>query len=419
MTTHWFFWAFVAAFILHEVVDYALVFLNMSHTKKHAGEIPDFFKGKIEPEEYKKSIRYTLDKSRFGLVISFLQIPLIWAAILLGAFSFADTVVGKYFELNTLTYSVAYCLTIALALMILQLPVSLYSNFVLEEKYGFNKMTFKTFVVDLIKTLILSAVLGIPLLYLVFWLYQSAGSFWWLWAFFALFGFELFIAAIYPTLLAPIFNKFTPLEEGELKEAILNIAKKIKFKMSGIFTIDGSKRSSHSNAYFAGMGKMRRIVLFDTLMKTMNNAEIISVLAHEMGHNIKKHVQKFLILSFITSLIGFWVLSLLINWEPLFSTFGAGAPAPHKALILLGLFSGYFTFWLTPITNLISRKHEYEADRFSVETTKESETMKSALLKLSKENLANLTPHPLYSFYHYSHPTTSERIQAIENVHSI
>jgi len=416
MTEHWFFWIFVAAFILHELVDYTLTYLNISNIKKHAGEIPDFFKGKINAEEYQKSVHYTLDKSKFGIVTSLIKIPLIWFVIWFGALSHVDTFLNHHLNSSTLTYSVVYCLIVALALLLVQIPISLYSNFVLEEKYGFNKMTYKTYVVDLIKTIVISSALGVPLLYLVFWLYNQAGTFWWLWAFFALFGFELFIAAIYPILLAPIFNKFTPLADGELKESIYNIAKKIKFKMSGIYTIDGSKRSSHSNAYFAGMGKMRRIVLFDTLMKTMNTSEITAVLAHEMGHNIKKHVQKFLILSFITTLISFWVLSLLMNWEPLFTTFGAGIPSPHKALIIFALFSGYFTFWMTPFTNLLSRKHEFEADRFSVETTNDANSMKSALLKLSRENLSNLTPHPLYSFYHYSHPTTVERIKAVEAV---
>jgi len=414
MTEHWFFWIFVTAFIVHELVDFTLTYLNISYTKKHAGEIPDFFKDKISAKEYKKSVEYTLDKSKFGIVTSLFQIALIWFVILFGALSHLDTYLNHHLASDTVTYSVVYCLIVALALLLLQIPASLYSNFVLEEKYGFNKMTYKTYVVDLIKTIVLSLLLGVPLLYLIFWLYSQAGTFWWLYAFLALFGFELFIAAIYPMLLAPIFNKFTPLPDGELKESILSIAQKIKFKMAGIFTIDGSKRSSHSNAYFAGMGRMRRIVLFDTLMKTMNTSEITAVLAHEMGHNIKKHVQKFLILSFITTLISFWVLSLLMNWEPLFTTFGAGIPSPHKALIIFALFSGYFTFWMTPFTNLLSRKHEFEADRFSVETTHDANSMKSALLKLSRENLSNLTPHPLYSFYHYSHPTTAERIKAVE-----
>jgi STE24 endopeptidase len=203
------------------------------------------------------------------------------------------------------------------------------------------------------------------------------------------------------------------LEEGELKNAILRRAQDVRFKMAGIFTIDGSKRSSHSNAYFAGMGRFRRIVLFDTIRDQMTEAEIIAVLAHEMGHNVKKHVQRQMILSFLFTLVGFWLLSVLLNWNSFFETFNAGPAAPYKAVVLFSLFSSHFTFFLTPLTNYLSRKHEFEADKFSVNTTGDRASMASSLTKLSKENLSNLTPHPWYSFYHYSHPTTLERVASI------
>lgn len=414
MISHWFFWLFLIVFILHELWEGGLVLLNIAHTKKHRNQMPEFYRGKIEPDRYAKSVAYTIDKARFGLIVSLVTIPILWAAILSGFFDFLDIRLSSLIPAGPLTHSVIYCAAVALIGMILKIPASLYSNFVLEAKYGFNKMTAKTFVVDFFKGLILSALLGIPLLYLVFWLYAKAGPLWWIWAFGAVFGFQFFMAAVYPVLLAPIFNKFIPLADGELKESILALARKIRFKLSGIFTIDGSRRSAHSNAYFAGMGRMRRIVLFDTLTTQMTNREILSVLAHEMGHNIKRHIVKFLAYSFFYSLAGFAVLGRLIDWEPFFAVFGAGAPAPHKALVLFGLFAGYFTFWLTPLWNAVSRRNEYESDRFSVETTGDKNGMTEALMKLTKENLSNLTPHPLYSFCHYSHPTTLERIRAIE-----
>lgn len=414
MTSHWFFWLFLTLFILHELGENGLVLLNIFHTRKHRNQIPEFYHGKIEPDRYAKSIAYTIDKARFGLIVSLIGIPIVWAAIFSGFFDFLDIWLSSLISTDSLSRSVAYCAVVGLIGMILKIPVSLYSNFVLEAKYGFNKMTPKTFAADFFKGLVLSALLGIPLLYLVFWFYAEAGRLWWLMSFAAVFGFQFFVAAVYPVLLAPIFNKFIPLTEGELKESILALAKKIRFKLSGIFTIDGSKRSSHSNAYFAGMGRLRRIVLFDTLTEQMTNKEILSVLAHEMGHNIKKHVVKYLVYSFFYALSGFAILGRVIDWEPFFTAFGAGAPAPHKALVLFGLFAGTFTFWMTPLWNSISRRHEYEADRFSVETTNDKEGMTQALLKLSRENLSNLTPHPLYSFCHYSHPTTIERIRAIE-----
>ncbi|MBI2340275.1 MAG: M48 family metallopeptidase [Deltaproteobacteria bacterium] len=414
MTSHWFFWLFLATFILHELWEGGLVLLNIAHTRKHRDRIPDFFRDKIDSESHSKSIDYTIEKARFELVVSLTAIPVVWGAILSGFFEKLDLGVTQWIPSPTLTHSVVYCAAAGLIVMILKMPGSLYSNFVLEAKYGFNKMTAKTFAFDQIKGLLLGALFGIPILTLVFWLCAVAGPFWWLWAFCAVFGFQFFVAAVYPVLLAPVFNKFTPLGDGELKESILSLAQKIRFRLSGIFTIDGSKRSSHSNAYFAGMGRWRRIVLFDTLTHQMSHREILSVLAHEMGHNIKKHVHKYLVYSFFYALAGFALLGRIVDWDPFFAAFGAGEPAPYKALVLFGLFADTFTFWMTPLWNTLSRGHEYEADRFSVETTKDNQGMTQALLKLSKENLSNLNPHPLYSFCHYSHPTTLERIRAIE-----
>lgn len=412
--THWFFWLFVVLFTLHQIWEISLTLLNNQEMEKNRGTIPDYFKDKIEPERYQKSIDYNLEKAQFGFAVRAYDILIICSIIFSGVLEKLDASLGVL-GWPTLIHAVAYCGAVGLALMLLRIPVSLYSHFFLEEKYGFNKMTAKTFVVDLIKGILIGAALGGPILMLVFWLYQKAGSLWWLWAFGAVYGFEFLMAAVYPTVLAPIFNKFTPLPDGTLKDDITALAKKIQFKMSGIFTIDGSRRSAHSNAYFAGMGRMRRIVLFDTLQKQLTEREIIAVLGHEMGHNKLKHIQKMLVLGFVTSLAGFWILSVLIGWEPLYTAFGAGAPAVHKALVIVSLFAGHFTFILNVVTNSLSRRYEYASDRFSVEVVGDKEAMASSLVALSRENLSNLTPHPLYSFYHYTHPTTLERVQAIQS----
>lgn len=414
MRTNWFFWLFFSLFFLHHFWEIYLTRLNVAHIQKHQNTIPPYFQDKINSEEYQKGIRYNLERSRFSQWVSWINVPIVWGVILLGGFDFLGRLFGSSHGNTSLTSSVLYCATVGLILMLLFLPFSCYSQFVIEEKYGFNKMTGKTFLLDRIKTLALSALLGIPLLYLIFWLYQKAGSSWWLWAFAALFAFKLFITAIYPSWLAPIFNKFTLLAEGTLKDEIFKIAQKVHFKLSGIYTIDGSRRSTHSNAYFAGIGKMRRIVLFDTLIDQLSEPELVSVLAHEMGHNKKKHVQKGLFFSFFFTLAGFWLLSYIIDWPLFYSAFNAGMAIPHKGFVLFALFLSHFTFFLTPVANALSRKYEYEADQFSAEATGNKETMASALVELSRENLANLTPHPLYSFYHYSHPTTLERIRAIE-----
>lgn len=417
MTTP-FFWIFVAVYVLHEVWETYLVFLNNAHIRRHQGEIPEYFRDKIDPERYRKAVAYNLDKARFGLISRGLWVILTWAAILSGFFAVVDNLVLTRVEAGTLTHSVVYCGVVGLTLFLARIPFSAYGQFVIEGRYGFNQTTVKTFVFDLLKGLALAALFGAPILYLVFWLYQKGGGLWWLWAFGVVFGFELLMAAVYPTVLAPIFNKFTPLPDGSLKDAITALAKKIRFKMSGIFTIDGSRRSSHSNAYFAGMGRMRRIVLFDTLQKQLTEREILAVLGHEMGHNKLKHVQKILALGFFTSLAGFWILSLLIGWEPLYATFNAGAPAPHKALVIVSLFGGHFTFFLKALSNALSRRYEYASDRFSVEVVGDPEAMASSLVALSRENLSNLTPHPLYSFYHYTHPTPLERVTAIRATES-
>jgi STE24 endopeptidase len=229
-------------------------------------------------------------------------------------------------------------------------------------------------------------------------------------------GFQLLTAAIFPVILAPLFYKFVPLQEGELKERLIALAQQIKFKMAGIFTIDGSRRSTHSNAFFAGIGKTRRIVLFDTLVDQLSTTEIVAVLGHEMGHNVKKHIQKSLLLSAAASLLGFYLLSLCLKWPTFFQTFAVPEPNLAVGFVLFGLLSGVFTFPFNPITKWISRRNEYESDAFSVEVTKEKEAMKTSLIKLSRDNLSNLTPHPWYSFYHYSHPTTAERVAAIEAI---
>lgn len=407
---------FCVFYFLHQGIEIFLILLNEKYSEKQKDQVPDFYKDKISLEEYKKSRAYTKEKSRFALIQLFFSAGLFWVVILSGFLEKYELILIENFQLSSMTLGVAYCLGLALMSSVIGIPFSLYSTFKIEEKYGFNKMTMKLFFVDWIKGLLIGFILGTPILYLIFWFYYSVGDLWWLYAFILVFSFQFIVAGIYPTVLAPIFNKFTPLEEGELKEKIYALAKKVKFKMSGIYTIDGSKRSSHSNAYFAGMGKFRRIVLFDTIRDQLNLKEIISVLAHEMGHNVKKHIQIQMVLSSIILFVSFYVLGLLMNWEVFFEVFQAGSPSPHKALVLFGFLSSTFTFWTTPIMNFISRRNEYEADAFSVEVAKDPESMISSLVKLSKENLSNLTPHPWYSFYHYSHPTTSERANAIQRL---
>jgi STE24 endopeptidase len=242
---------------------------------------------------------------------------------------------------------------------------------------------------------------------------EATGSYWWIWTFFFVAGFQLLIVIVYPTLIAPLFNKFEPLPKGELRNQILDLAEQVGFKTNGIFSMDGSKRSAHSNAYFTGIGKAKRIVLFDTLIVQMTLEQGLAVLAHEMGHYKMKHIRRMLILQTVFLFFGLSILSLLVNYRPFFTAFGLDNPSNYGALVLFSLLSGPFVFFLGPLTNALSRKHEYEADRFAVETVHNARPMEEALVNLTVKNLSNLTPHPWYSAYHYSHPTPAERIGAI------
>lgn len=410
-----FFWVFLGFYLLHHLVVFFLDRLNIKHVTKQK-EVPKPFVDFISESVFEKSKAYTIEKLEFGILSRVLMIPFFWFLIVLGFFNTFDAYAAHFGGIGTLSQSVLFCVFVSAYFLFIGLPFRYYNTFVIEEKYGFNKTTIPLFVIDLVKTIVIGALLGIPLLYVVFWFMKNAGGSWWFLVWLTIMGFQFFVAAVYPMVFAPIFNKFIPMKDEALKEKIEALAKKINFKMSGVFTIDGSRRSGHSNAYFAGLGKFRRIVLFDTITKQMEEQELLAVLAHEMGHNVKKHILKSVILSSAMTLIALYVISFLINWQPFYQSFNIANQSPHTALVIFAIASEMFTFLLTPLLNLWSRKNEFEADRFSVETTKEKSAMKSALIKLSKENLSNLDPHPIYSFYHYSHPTVSERIRAIDDI---
>ncbi|MBF0106978.1 MAG: M48 family metallopeptidase [Deltaproteobacteria bacterium] len=410
-----FFWVFLGFYLLHESVHLGLEIINYKHVKKQQ-DCPDFFKTKITGEVFQKSKFYTLEKIKFSITAHCAVIPFFWILVFRNGFNTFDYYAAMHGGFGTLTHSVVFCIYLAVYFGIIHLPFKLYSIFVIEEKYGFNKMTPRLFIIDLVKSIAIGSAITIPLLYLVFWFMQASGPYWWLFVWFAVTAFQLTMTIVYPALLAPLFNKFTPLQNAELKNRITKTANDIKFGLAGIFVMDGSRRSSHSNAYFAGVGKFKRIVLFDTLITRLTTDELVAVLAHEMGHYIKKHIRDFMIIASLLSLAGFYTLALLIDWPDFYKAFNVSLPSPHTALVIFAVVSEVFTFALTPILNMLSRKNEFAADRFSVEATGHKDAMKSALLKLTSDNLSNLTPHPLYSFYHYSHPTPVERALALDQV---
>ncbi|HZD39843.1 MAG TPA: M48 family metallopeptidase, partial [Terriglobales bacterium] len=379
-------------------------------------QIPDFFRGRMSLQEHAMSVAYARARGRFQRWAVIYDRAIILVFLFSGVLPVLDRVsssLASWFLPVREGTGILFCFLAALFFWLAHLPIDFYATFSLEARFGFNKTPLRLYVLDKLKMAFLGLLLGIPFLYVVLWVMDATGPFWWLWAFVFITAFQFVMVIVYPTLIAPWFNKFEPLKEGEMRDRILQLADRIGFRTSGIFSMDGSKRSAHSNAYFTGIGKVKRIVLFDTLLEQMTPDQGIAVLAHEMGHYKMKHIRTMLVLQSLLLFAGLYLLSLLVDFRPLFSAFGLKQPSNHAALVLFSLLSGPATFYLTPLINLLSRKHEYEADRFAVVTLGNGQAMEEALIKLSVKNLANLTPHPWYSAYHYSHPTPGERIRAI------
>jgi STE24 endopeptidase len=299
--------------------------------------------------------------------------------------------------------------------MFLSIPQSIYTTFVVEERFGFNKTTPKTFLIDMLKGAVVGSIIGLPLIYGILWIMQALGTFWWVYAWGFMTVFQLFIIWAYPNFIAPLFNKFSPLEEGETKNKILELLKRTHFESDGLFVMDASTRSSHGNAYFTGFGKTKRIVFFDNLLKTLAPAEVEAVLAHELGHFKKKHIIKGLIKGIVMSFIGFAILGWLKTWVPFYYGHGVEAVTNHTALLLFVMVSGVYTFWITPLMALSSRKFEFEADEFAAKHA-QAEDLIHALVKLYKDNASTLTPDPIYSAYYHSHPPALIRVQHLEKL---
>lgn len=400
-------------FISEFVFENVLTILNLKHINRNSDEVPTVFKGHIDKAHYVRSVEYTKTRQKYGMIQGFFGVLLVAAVILSGFLG----VVNQWllsFGFPEMLHRILYVMVISLMFRIFSIPFSLYSQFVIEQRYGFNTMSAGLFFIDLLKGSILSAVIGAVLLSGIFLFMDIAGPYWWIVAFVFIAVFQLVMSVLYPLVIAPLFNKFRPLEEGELRDRLFSLCKKLDFKVSGLFLMDGSKRSKHSNAYFTGIGKAKRIVLFDTLVDTMSVDEIEAVLAHEIGHEKKKHTLKRLIVSFVLMAVSLFIIQLLMDVKPLYTAFGFNQQSNYAILVILAFFSGPFSFFFTPLFSMWSRKHEYEADRYAVEAVGSEKPLSEALIRLVKDNLSNLAPHPLYSFYHYSHPAVSERIKAMK-----
>lgn len=386
--------------------------INQRHVQAHAGAIPPAFKDMIDEPTYKKSVDYTLAKNRFG------QFEQAWDTLILCAVLFSGVLPwfhAAYQNLfgGSVWAGAGFLVAVTLVLSLPSLPWEWYDQFRLEQRFGFNTTTAKIWWSDRLKGVILGLCIGYPLLVLILKLVDWLGGAWWLWAWGCVVVFQLIMMVVAPVLILPLFNKFTPLKEGTLRDQLLALASRTGFEAKDIQVMDGSKRSRHSNAFFTGLGKFRKIVLFDTLIEQLSPSELEAVLAHEIGHYKKRHVPKMILMSVLSLLVGFYIISVLSQQAWFYRTFGFAPGSLVPALLLFGLLSGAFTFWFSPLAHRWSRKYEFEADAYAADVMNQTEPLSGALRKLSEKNLSNLTPHPLYSAFYYSHPTLQERESAL------
>lgn len=374
--------------------------------------IPKEFNDLIDDETYRKSQDYSRVSTRFSLIQSTASLLLLIGFWFIGGFQYLDLWLRSFGQVPILNGLILISILMA-ANYVFLLPFSLYDTFIIEEQFGFNKSTLSTFALDQIKGLILGALIGLPILALLLYIFTHL-QYAWLWGWISISLISLAISYIAPTWLMPMFNKFTSLENGELKDAIFSTAQKCDFPLKEVMVMDGSKRSSKSNAFFTGFGNNKRIVLFDTLIENHSTAELVGVLAHEIGHYKKKHLLQSMIIGIITSGIMFFALGLFLNNPSLFAAFGVSNTSIYLSLVFFALLFQPFSTLLSVFSNIRSRHHEYQADAYAAHATGSPEDLAQALKKLSKDNLSNLSPHPFHVFLHYSHPPVLERISALK-----
>jgi STE24 endopeptidase len=391
------------------LVERYLEFLN---SKMWSDVLPESLRGICGEEEYRKSQLYEKDNKKLSLWSSLFNLAVILIMILAGGFSFIDGV-ARTFSMNLIIVSLIFFGIIGLASDIINLPFSIYDTFVIEKKYGFNTMTLRTFITDHIKSWFIVLLIGVPVLGLITWFYYKTGPSFWLYAWALISAFTVLINFFYSELIVPLFNKQVPLEPGTLREKIETLAEKTGFRLRNIFVIDSSKRSTKSNAYFSGFGPKKRIVLFDTLIKELNEEEIVAVLAHEIGHYRKKHTVVTLFFSVMITGFMLFLFSLVVNNPGLSQALGAESPSFHLGLIVFGILYSPLSLVIGLISNIFSRRNEFSADRFARENYN-PRFLADALKKISVRNLSNMRPHPVYVFFHYSHPPLLKRLEKLE-----
>ena len=415
---------FVVALLASLLVKFWLATRQMRHVAAHRDAVPAAFAQTISLAAHQRAADYTLAKGRFGLISMAVGAAVLLGWTLLGGLDALNVALRDALQprFGNLAYQLALFGAFAVIGSLIELPLELYSTFQLEQRFGFNRTTWKLYLADMAKGALVGVLIGAPIAALMLWLMQAAGSFWWLWAWGVWMAFNLLILVLYPTVIAPLFNKFVPLADESLKVRVQQLMARCGFAAKGLFVMDGSKRSAHANAYFTGFGAAKRVVFFDTLLNKLSPGEVEAVLAHELGHFKHKHVIKRIGVMFALSLAGF----ALIGWLSLQPWFYAGlgvqpslaAPNDALALLLFLLAAPVFAFFVSPLFAQVSRKHEFEADAYACRQASGSD-LAAALLKLHEDNASTLTPDPLYVRFYYSHPPASERLAALASQPSL
>ncbi len=404
------------------VLSYLLELLvSLLNLRSLSSELPAEFQGVFDAQEYARSQEYTRVTTRFSLVQSTCSLVVTLGFILASGFNLID-VAARSFGFGLIPTGLVFTGLLGALTALLGLPFSLYSTFVIEQRFGFNTTTWTTYLLDQVKAILLTVVLGGPLLAAILWFFESSGPMAWLYCWLAVVCFILVAQFLAPVVIMPLFNKFIPLEDGPLKEAITRYAQRQNFALQGIYTMDGSKRSNRANAFFTGFGKFRRIVFFDTLISKLAENELLAVLAHEMGHYKLRHIPVMMVLSMLQMGLMFFILSLFLNNQGLFAAFGMEQVSIYASLVFFGFLYSPLSMLVGIGFNLFSRRNEFQADRYAAETLRDeqgNESLINGLKKLSVSNLSNLTPHPLHVFLNYSHPPVLARIEALRQQHPL
>lgn len=413
ITFNWLLVTFLSVYLGSLALDLFLEKLNARHLERVGGEVPDVFKGFIEEQDLARINRYTLDKINFSILRTITGKIIFLLIVLSGMLPWVEGVLSKA-DFNFVTAGLMFFAIPFFITGLADLPFDYYHNFVLEERYGFNRSTLKIWVSDILKSAVLTCLLGGLLLTSLLLLIRYAGDIWWLLAWAVFFVFQLLMTLLYPTVIAPLFNKFTPLGDPELQGRIEEMASNQGINVMGIYEMDASKRSRHTNAYFSGLGKTKRIVLFDSLIESHPNDEILAVLAHEIGHLKRGHIKKQVLITGVVSIAFFFLAAKMIEWDLMFETFGFSETPAYIGVFLTGILLEPVSVFISPAFCALSRRFERQADQYSVEILKTPKALSTALKRLASENLSNLYPHPVYALFNYSHPPLVDRIKSIE-----